>query len=431
MTHRLLPAVLLLLLACDSEKEEAGGDSPGEETGAPPVTSYYRDVKPLLERSCVSCHTEGALGGFALDQPDVAVALAADIADSVVSLRMPPWMPNEGCNEYDGDPSLSAEERDLIAAWAAEGGPLGDPAEAQTAEAWAAPALDRVDLTVSMPVDYTPDPSQSDDYRCFLVPWPETESVYVVGYTVRPGNLATVHHLINYLVPPGQVATYEALDAQDEAVGYPCFGGPGPEDLGAQRDTKWLGAWAPGGGASLFPAGTGIRVEPGSMIAMQMHYNNASGDATPDRTEVDFQLADTVEQGAMLQPWTDITWVVAGGMDIPANTNGVQHQFSHTVPENEDGFTLHSVSLHMHQMGVGGSMVVNHADGSQTCLVNTDHYDFNWQRSYQMVESVDVGPGDEVLLSCTWNNTTSADADWGENTGDEMCLGITYLTDIR
>jgi hypothetical protein len=85
----------------------------------------------------------------------------------------------------------------------------------------------------------------------------------------------------------------------------------------------------------------------------------------------------------------------------------------------------------MHQMGVGGSMVVNHADGSQTCLVNTDHYDFNWQRSYQMVESVDVGRGDEVLLSCTWNNTTSADADWGENTGDEMCLGITYLTDIR
>ncbi|MCA3011460.1 MAG: hypothetical protein INH41_03575 [Myxococcaceae bacterium] len=49
--------------------------------------------------------------------------------------------------------------------------------------------------------------------------------------------------------------------------------------------------------------------------------------------------------------------------------------------------------------------------------------------------------GDQLKLSCSWNNTAEfqpvmngvrgppRDANWGEGTGDEMCLGILYVSE--
>ena len=38
-------------------------------------------------------------------------------------------------------------------------------------------------------------------------------------------------------------------------------------------------------------------------------------------------------------------------------------------------------------------------------------------------------PGAEAItLSCTWNNTTPSTLYWGENTSDEMCVAVMYVT---
>jgi len=350
------------------------------------------------------------------------------VAGAVESRAMPPWGAAPGCRDYQGDLSLTDAEIATIVAWAEGGAPEGDAADAVVTTPTPQPTLDRVDLTLAMPETYTPT-SSPDDYRCFLLEWPLDERAYVTGFQVNPGNTGVVHHAIPFIVEPGQVEAYRALDAADPDPGYTCYGAPGALDAESLLNTRWLGAWAPGGGTALFPEGTGIRVDPGSVVAFQMHYNVANGGGN-DLTTIDFQLASDVEHKADLQPWTDITWVLAGGMDIPAGTDGVTHTFTYDVPESDGQFMLHSGSVHMHTRGRSANMVVERADGAEDCLISEESYDFAWQRSYYFEEPVIVSAGDSVVLTCTWDNPTDADLDWGENTGDEMCLGVTYLTGV-
>ena len=82
----------------------------------------------------------------------------------------------------------------------------------------------------------------------------------------------------------------------------------------------------------------------------------------------------------------------------------------------------------MHTLGETGRMFIEHADGTETCLLDVPEWDFDWQGSYRLAESVDVVGGDRVVIECSWDNPTDKDIYWGDGTGDEMCLGTMFLT---
>lgn len=414
--HTLLP---LLLLACADEPETGDGATTTPTTDL----TWHQDVQPIVAARCLECHEAGGLSGIPLDSYEAAVSWAPAVAAAVEARTMPPWGADPGCNEYEGDLSLTDDQVETIVQWARGGTPEGDAATPGPAlPPVDYPVLDRVDLTLSM-APYTPQGSP-DDYRCFLVEWPEAATTYVEGFQVQPAS-TQVHHVIAFLIAPEDAEQYRALDEADAGEGYTCYGGPGG-DIQTLIDTRWLGAWAPGAGASRFPEGSGITVQPGSLVAMQVHYYTP-GTAVPDETTVDLQITDTRETWGDLQPWTEVAWLFGDGMDIPAGQSGVTHEFQYQV-EPGDGFVFHSAALHMHTLGVTAEMVVEHADGSETCLARVPDWDFNWQRTYRLKEPVSVTGGDTIRLTCTWDNPTDQDVAWGEGTGDEMCLGTTYIT---
>ena len=84
------------------------------------------------------------------------------------------------------------------------------------------------------------------------------------------------------------------------------------------------------------------------------------------------------------------------------------HTFTYKTGPSDGVFDIRSGTLHMHTLGRSGSMKVTHADGTESCIVDVPEYDFNWQRSYNLTEPVQVGPGDTIELSCTWDNPTDA-----------------------
>ena len=425
----------LLFGACstDPAKEPVSGEdtAPGTDgadgSGADPTTlRYYGDIQPIMARSCVGCHAEGGVGGFSLQTYAEVSAWAGPIARSVETRTMPPWTAAKDCSNYQGDFSLSEEEVAQIVEWADGGAPEGDPANmGELPPAFEPTTLDRVDMEIEVPFDYAP-VNTPDDYRCFLVEWPYEEQVWVTGYHIQPQNLTIAHHVIPFLIDPESVPAMQALDDADPSPGYPCYGGPGG-DIDTLQRMRWLGSWAPGSGAQILPEGTGIRVQPGSMVALQMHYYNPANLPDTDRTKVALKVETEPQGWADIQPWTDVAWVLGVGMDIPANTEGVTHEFRYTATPG-DTFTIHTAGLHMHTLGRSAKMWVEHADGTESCLLHEDSWDFNWQRGYALTEPVSVSAGDTVVLQCTWDNTTDADAAWGEGTGDEMCLGITTLT---
>ncbi len=184
--------------------------------------------------------------------------------------------------------SLSQADIETISAWVDGGAQEGDPADSPGPVApLTPPTLDRVDLSLSLAEPYTPQASP-DDYRCFLIEWPYEERVWVTGYEVVPGNAAIVHHVIPFLINPDDAEDYRALDAAEPGPGYTCYGGPGG-DIETLINTRWLGSWAPGGGARTMPEGYGVRGKPGSLVAVQVHYYSLTTPG-PDQTRVNLRI---------------------------------------------------------------------------------------------------------------------------------------------
>jgi hypothetical protein len=86
----------------------------------------------------------------------------------------------------------------------------------------------------------------------------------------------------------------------------------------------------------------------------------------------------------------------------------------------------------MHTRGIGGrvDLIRGAAAGGQTeCLLDIPRWDFHWQGGYGFQQPKTYNPGDQIHLECHWDNSKgSTDVNWGEGTGDEMCLTGFYIT---
>lgn len=72
---------------------EVDGCLLGREAGLPEKkgVTYSRDVAPILQRRCQTCHRPGQIGPFPLLTYEEAVESARMIREVVVQRRMPPW----------------------------------------------------------------------------------------------------------------------------------------------------------------------------------------------------------------------------------------------------------------------------------------------------------------------------------------------------
>jgi hypothetical protein len=385
-----------------------------------PEPTWVDDVEPLLQENCFSCHGPGDVAG--LDLTDYATAREArsSVSFMVESRRMPPWNAADGCNEYEGDRRLTEEQIATLVAWAD-----GDAAHGDGEPSLVEPvsSLDRVDVEAPMPVDYEPTQAP-DDYRCFLLDWAPQDDTWITGFEASPGDRGLVHHVIAFLVAPDDVATFEALDAGEAGPGWSCFGGPGG---GEYSGSGWIGGWAPGDGPRSFPDGSGLAVEAGSRIVLQVHYHpDPARPGAKDRTTLRLRTADSVDRPGRMQPWSDPDWFAFGDMPIPANTDGVSWTFDYPYWVDAE---IHSVNLHMHTLGKSVRLSVVRLDGSETCLVDIPAWDFDQQQTFRLAEPLTIaGEADEIVLTCTWDNPTDREVNWGDRTEDEMCLATMYIT---
>lgn len=411
-----------------------GDDAPAD---APAGVTYFQHLKPVIDAKCGGCHSATGIAPFPLTTWDEVSEMAGVALIEVEARRMPPWPPNPDCNDYLGERSLTEEQLALFRQWDADGRQMGDPANEAPPLELEQVRLSRVDKTLAMPTAYTPVTTveNPDDYRCFLVPWDEAETTYITGFRAVPGNPKVVHHVIAFYAAPGEVATYQQLDDDAPGAGYPCFGGTG----GPSR--TWLGAWAPGSLGSDMPARTGLRVEPGSAVILQVHYNVLEAGPEPDLTSIDLKLDAAVDTVASIQPWANPQWLDSQLMHIPPNQADVMHAFEFDASLVIGGdFTIHSAALHMHTLGTRATASIVRADGSRECLLQIDDWNFHWQGSYGLRTPPTFQRGDQLRVECHWDNTvanqpivggqprTPTDVYWGEGTGDEMCLGAFYVT---
>jgi hypothetical protein len=368
--------------------------------------TFYRDVLPLAQKHCTSCHTPGGIGPFSMSSYDDAKAHAQVIHDYVQSGLMPPWKPADGCRDLRDKRSLTPAEIDVFTGWAAGDTAAGDPADAPTAPPGTA-GLPEVSVEMQMAAAYTPPSGETDHYQCFILDPKLAANADLVGYDVHPGNGAEVHHVLLY---PATLSDAQALDdATPDEVGWTCFGGPGVPN------PSTVGGWVPGSSAVIFPPDTGIQLNAGQILVMQIHYNLSYTSAAPDQTTVQLQLASTpVSRHAKVLPLANLTFSVPPG----ATGYDVDAQFRSPKAATIWGVLPHA---HTHAQAM-------HVDGDAGCMVDIPQWDFHWQQMYFFSEPAQITAGQSMHLRCTYDNPGAAPLGWGESTSDEMCLNYFYVT---
>jgi hypothetical protein len=389
-----------------------GGTSAGEVT-------YYEDVRPIMVEHCTTCHQEGGIGPFALETYAEVAEVGERVRDVTAARIMPPFLAdNSGaCNTWSNHRGLTDEQIATLDAWV-EGGKLeGDPSTPEPPPA-ELPELSSVDITLEMPSTYTIDEGGTDDYRCFVVDPGLAEDTYVTGYDVHPGNAQRVHHVIVYNPVSDEAGERaRALDEADGSVGdgYPCFGAAGV-------DAPPMVLWAPGAGATTFPARTGIELVAGRPLIIQVHYNNlVEGSPNTDRTTIDLSTRSNASP-AYLVPLADTS------LNLPPRMESVTESYTQSLSVLPTTVRIRGVFPHMHTLGRELRVDIGRASSDQ-CLIDVPRWDFDWQLAYWLDSPISVGPEDSATITCTYNTMERDETvNWGDGTLDEMCLAFVYLT---
>lgn len=388
----------------------ACGGGLGKPDAGPAVT-WNRDVSPIVQSNCLVCHATGHIAPIALDSYAAARPQAALMAADVTSRKMPVWKADPSCGgPFVGQRQLSQGDIDTIVAWANAGAPEGDPKDAPAPWDAGTGGLPRVDATILMPEAYTPSATARDDYRCFLIDPQLAQDKWVTGYTIEPGVLQEVHHVILYAADRAKAV---AKDQAESGPGWTCFGSSGVGDAPA------IGAWAPGMPSVVYPSGTGIQLKTSQVLAMQVHYNMDANVRKPDLSTAKLMYAEHPVTSAYLVPLID------DAFSIPP---GATHFTPSTYPmpfTNTFGFPVKVYGFlpHMHQLGER----ITVRGPSDECLVDIPQWDFHWQQQYfRKGPPLVLNDGEALTLSCTWNNPTDRTVTWGEGTSDEMCLAFVY-----
>jgi len=331
-------------------------------------------------------------------------------------------------------------------------------------------------VTVGLVEPYTPESqgTATDDYRCFLLDTGVPEDRFITGVRFVPDNAAVVHHAILYRVRPQQIAAAQQRDKETPGQGWSCFGGPDLPSAGGNAvrsldSAPWLAAWAPGGREARYPEGTGVFLEKGSSVILQVHYNLLAGDG-PDTTSVrlrtvpgdsdlrpletmllpgpvelpclpdeqgplcdrDAAVEDTIERfgGESLRTIWGLQLICGGDLEEPRA--GATQSCTHDV---ETPVTVFASAGHMHLLGREISIVANAGTPGEKTLLDIDNWDFDNQGARPLPKPVDLEPGDTLTVTCTHDaqlrrqlpaleGTEPRYITWGEGTTDEMCLGI-------
>jgi len=352
----------------------AGQASPGGQV------TFTKDVAPVLQRSCQTCHRPGGMAPMSLLTYEDVRPWARAIQKRTSAREMPPWFieRNVGIQKFKDDISLSDEEIAKIAKWADAGSPRGNPADMPPPLKFADGAewtFGKPDLVVSSEVVTVEAvaPDLQGDINPIRVGL--TEDRYIKAVQVRevrltekevagaPNgpraalNISVLHH-----------ATMSARTEVDPESEDP--DNPAGRQSGGFNLVHELGQ-----NATIYPDELGVLLPANSYLSMRVH-THSTGKDTQVRLDIAFKFHPKGYKPK---------YVMRGGssmgnhdLDIPAGDENVRLD-AYTVLKTPARFM--TFEPHMHASGKRMCIQAIYPSGIRQTM-NCASYNHNWVKIY-------------------------------------------------
>jgi hypothetical protein len=384
--------------------------------------TFTKDIAPLLQRSCQTCHRPGSIGPMPLLTYQDVRPWAKSIKQQVMQRNMPPWYIDRsvGIHSFKNDPSLSDAEIATIAKWVDAGAPQGDPALMppprvfEDEDRWHIGKPDKVVMLNDEVIvkakapDYWGDlPMQDLDLKT---------DRYIQAVEVKPIKGAkVVHHAV----------------AQTRL-----------EDEQGNEEQGLLEEYAVGKFGDIFPEGTGRLIKAGTQAYMNVHLH-ANGTDTPVQLAVGIKF---YPEGYKPKHLEEVAHVGDNeDLDIPPNTKNVRAD-GYTVLTKPARITAFQPHLHNRGQAQCLELIYPPARSGGRAPAETvscvDRYHFNWHIVYHYSEDVQpIVPAGTVIHVTSWYDNTNGNKynpdptnaiAFGQRSVDDMSfswLSWYYLTD--
>src|ERR1700731_4889009 len=124
------------------------------DVSAPSVT-FNKDVLPVLQKNCQTCHRPGEIGPMPLLTYEGTRPWAKAIKTAVLNKKMPPWFADPLYGHFSNDRRLLEQDIRKIVAWVDAGAPEGDAKDKPAPVQWTGGWNIRPDEIFQMPEPYT------------------------------------------------------------------------------------------------------------------------------------------------------------------------------------------------------------------------------------------------------------------------------------
>jgi hypothetical protein len=384
------------------------------------VPTFTKDVAPILYEHCTTCHRPGEIAPMSLLTYEEARPWARSIQNQITAGRMPPWHADAPAGTFENERRLSEADRNTLLSWVNAGAPKGDlkdlPPVPIYPHGW---IIGQPDVVFEMLEDYQVPAKGVVQYEYFYIPTNFTEPKFVQAIEVRPGNRKLVHHvLVRYKVKPDmQRAPVLRPNPALQALPPPTAG------LRPQRrdniPSQLVATYAPGTNPQVFRPGTALRLEPGGVIELQMHYT-AIGEAGTDRTQVGMIFSkDPAPREVRTSAFFNTKFT------LPAGSSDVRVDADVAILQD---ITLWGLFPHTHLRGKKWEYGLELPDGTRKVILSVPKYDFNWQTYYVFREPLKIQKGSRIVSTAWYDNSAAnrsnpdpkVDVSWGDQTWEEM-----------
>lgn len=244
-------------------------------------------------------------------------------------------------------------------------------------------------------LEYTLQPGE-EKYLCYTFYAPNERDVGIVE--VQPIDGQLVHHKL--LV----VTTAKEPDEPFEC----------PELI----KLTWQPVWAAGAGSNglVLPQQAAFKIPRWSQYLVQYHLQNTSDKPITERSALNLTYADDLDAR---QP-AGLFGMMLFNFDIPAGAQG--HQASIEC-DTEDPIDVFAVFPHMHKLGAALEFQAGPASQLVT-RYSIDPWPFGDQPMVPL--EFQLGAGDLLRTTCTWNNPYEHSVGFGESSDTEMCAFVLF-----
>lgn len=427
----------------DNNTPTPGGINPGSPSNntskeAPEgAITYHRDVRPLFDKHCMSCHGDQKRGDLSLayNKSDWLTGAPDKLIEVIEHVRAngSHWRTHDNsCAPQMLQPrELSEDEIFTLAKWGSDGKWEGEELDYQPGSLLFERPSEEPLITFTIP-EYLPDDNKKKNYRCYVLEDALTENTFIKAIELTPGNAQIVDHITLVTVNiPMESAPLLTIDRDNQEPGFECFG-----QFAQAQQPKILHSWSPGSPSGIaLPEGHAFVLPKDARLAIQVHYD-------PTRVEEDkFEQLDKDISSAKLwkgsQPDTEVRVLPFGNIriEIPPNAEDHEDVFEFKMPY--DGKLL-GMTPHMLNFGSSYRFDVIGMDEGATpnpqCLIDIPEWHFSQKQSYQFSSQIQIKQGDVLRQTCRFMNTDAQQplvnglpkkpevVYWGTEPNGSMCL---------